>query len=83
MSAAWLRQNKRLFIIVTICIAIAANFWLGSRVPSLGDKATLGGDLILQDPLGFEAVYPIDPGDALAPRIFYTTVNCYRPTARE
>jgi uncharacterized membrane protein YraQ (UPF0718 family) len=75
MPATWLRQNKRLFIIVTICIAIAANFWVGSRVPSLGDKATLGGDLILQDPLGFEAVYPIDPGDDLAPRIFYTTVN--------
>ncbi len=74
-SATWLQQNKRLFMIVTICVAIAANFWAGSRVPSLGDKATLGGDLILQDPLGFEAVYPIDPADALTTRIFYTTVN--------
>ena len=47
----WLQQNKRLLIISAICIALALNFWAGSRVPSLNDKATLGGDLILEDPL--------------------------------
>ncbi len=74
-SATWLQQNKRLVIITTICLAIAVNFWAGSRVPSLGDKAILGGDLILQDPLGFEAVYPVDVGDPVLTRIFYTTIN--------
>lgn len=71
----WLQQNKRLIIITTICIAIAINFWAGSRIPSLNDKATLGGDLILEDPLGFEAAYPVDPGDPLHERIYYTTLN--------
>jgi uncharacterized membrane protein YraQ (UPF0718 family) len=74
-SFNWLQQNKRLVIITTICLAIAVNFWAGSRVPSLGDKTTLGGDLILQDPLGFEALFPVDVGDPVTTRIFYTTVN--------
>jgi hypothetical protein len=75
ISANWLQQNKRLIIITAVCIAIAANFWAGSRVPSLNDKASLGGDLVLEDPLGFEAAYPVDPGDPLIERIFFTTVN--------
>jgi len=74
-SAIWLQQNKRLLIIVAICVALATNFWAGSRVPSLNDKASLGGALILEDPLGFEAAYPIDPGDPLVERVFYTTIN--------
>lgn len=44
-------------------------------MPSLNDKASLGGALILEDPLGFEAAYPVDPGDPLLEKIFYTTVN--------
>jgi uncharacterized membrane protein YraQ (UPF0718 family) len=75
ISTNWLQQNKRLIIITAVCIAIAANFWAGSRVPSLNDKASLGGDLVLEDPLGFEAAYPVDPGDPLMERIFFTTVN--------
>ena len=70
-----LQQNKRLIIISAICLALALNFWAGSRVPSLNDKATLGGDLILEDPLGFEAAYPVDPGDPIMERIYYTTIN--------
>ena len=73
--ASWLQQNKRLIIIAAVCIAIAINFWAGSRIPSLNDKATLGGDLILEDPLGFEAAYPVDPGDPVLERIYYTTIN--------
>ena len=75
ISANWLQQNKRLVIITAVCIALAANFWAGSRVPSLNDKASLGGDLVLEDPLGFEAAYPVDPGDPLMERILFTTVN--------
>ena len=75
ISANWLQQNKRLIIITAVCIALAANFWAGSRVPSLNDKASLGGDLVLEDPLGFEAAYPVDPGDPLMERILFTTVN--------
>ena len=75
ISAKWLQKNKRLIIISAICITITASFWAGSRVPSLNDKASLGGDLVLEDPLGFEAAYPVDPGDPLMEQIFYTTVN--------
>jgi len=71
----WLQQNKRLFLITAICIALATHFWAGSRVPSLNDKASLGGALILEDPLGFEAAYPVDPGDPVLDKIYYTTVN--------
>ncbi len=74
-TSNWLQHNKRLFIITVICIALAANFWAGSRVPSLNDKASLGGALILEDPLGFEAAYPVDPGDPVLEKIYYTTVN--------
>ena len=75
LSINWLQQNKRLIIITVICTALAINFWAGSRVPSLNDKATLGGALILEDPLGFEAAYPVDPGDPVLERIYYTTIN--------
>lgn len=71
----WVQQNKRLIMIVAFCMALAVNFWAGSRVPSLSDKASLGGALILEDPLGFEAVYPIDPSDPIMDKIFFTTVN--------
>jgi len=74
-SSNWLLGNKRLFIIIAFSLALAINFWAGSRVPSLSDKASLGGALILEDPLGFEAVYPIDVNDPVLEKIFFTTVN--------
>lgn len=74
-SVSWVQQNKRLFMMATFCVALAINFWAGSRVPSLSDKASLGGALILEDPLGFEAVYPIDPSDPVLEKIFFTTIN--------
>jgi len=74
-SENWIQQNKRLIIITAICIALAANFWSGSRIPSLNDKAELGGELILEDPLGFEAAYPVDQGDPIIEKVYYTSIN--------
>ena len=74
-SVNWVQQNKRLFIITAFSVALAINFWAGSRIPSLSDKASLGGALILEDPLGFEAAYPIDPNDPVLEKVLFTTVN--------
>jgi len=74
-SVNWVQQNKRLLMMAVFCVTLAINFWAGSRVPSLSDKASLGGALILEDPLGFEAAYPIDPSDPVLEKVFFTTIN--------
>jgi uncharacterized membrane protein YraQ (UPF0718 family) len=68
-------SNRRLVLVCLITAMIAVVFWSGSRVPTLSDKATLGGDLILEDPLSFDAEFPIDIEDPVLNKIFFTTVN--------
>ena len=56
-------------------LAIAFNFWSGSRYPALNDKATMGGETRLEDSLSFEVLLEIQEGDPVAKRISYSTVN--------
>ena len=68
-------SQKRLVIISILMLAIAFNFWSGSRYPALNDKATMGGETRLEDSLSFEVLLEIQEGDSVAKRIAYSTVN--------
>lgn len=70
-----LRLNKRIFFVFLIIVVAAVTFWSGSRYPSLDQKALMGGNAALEDPLSFEASIQIQPDDGPMQRIAYTTIN--------
>lgn len=67
--------NKRVMFVLTMIVITAVTFWTGSRYPSLDQKAIMGGNATLEDPLSFEATIQIQPDDGPAVRIAYTTIN--------
>ncbi|WP_417498122.1 FG-GAP-like repeat-containing protein [Maricaulis sp.] len=68
-------HSRRLIFAALLITALAYMFWTGSRYPSLDEKAMMGGAIQLEDPLGFEAVLPIERGLSVMERIAYSTVN--------
>lgn len=70
-----LKHNKRALLVLLVIVAVAVNFWSGSRYPSLEEKAIMGGSAQLEDPLSFEASIQIQPGDSTSKRIVLTTIN--------
>jgi len=66
---------KRLAMSMSLLVLIAIIFWTQSRFPDLDDKALMGGGIMLEDLLSFEASIPINPADPIVKRIFYTTYN--------
>jgi len=69
------KVNKRIVLAIVLIIALAANFWTGSRYPSLNDKAIMGGEAQLEDPLSFESLLPVEPSDPALKKIVYVTIN--------
>lgn len=69
------QYSKRLLLSFLLLIIIALLFWSQSRIPALNDKAMMGGSILLQDPLSFEAEYPVNPSDPAWKRIATTSVN--------
>lgn len=69
-----LNANKRMLLAVLITLVIGMNFWIGSRYPSLNEKAYMGGEMQL-DALGFDVVIEVSKDDPLYFRIAATTVN--------
>lgn len=69
-----LNANKRMLLAVAITLAVAMNFWIGSRYPNLNEKAYMGGEMQL-DALGFDVVVEVSKDDPLYFRIAATTVN--------
>lgn len=69
------RQSYRLLFAAALIIVLAILFWTGSRYPSLDEKAMMGGMIHLEDPLSFEAIFPISPDMSVLERIFYSTLN--------
>jgi len=65
----------RLAIASAIVIVLAYLFWTGSRYPALDEKAMMSGAIQLEDPLGFEAKFPLTEGMTLLERMFYSTLN--------
>ncbi|MEM7194387.1 MAG: FG-GAP-like repeat-containing protein [Pseudomonadota bacterium] len=74
LRTEWL-QDKRIVLSVVVLITIASFFWFGSRYPDLGEKASMGGGVVLEDPLGFEALISIHPADPWIKRVIFTTIN--------
>ena len=58
-----------------LVLVLAVLFWSGSRYPSLDEKAMMSGALVLEDPLSFEAVIPVDPNAGFERRVMVSTVN--------
>jgi len=67
--------HKRLTILILFLGVTAMLFWSGSRYPSLDEKAIMGGQAALEDPITFEATLQAQPSDGVRTRIFYSTVN--------
>lgn len=67
--------KKRILIVSVLMAALLAQFWLGSRYPSIDEKAAMAGEVVMEDVLSFEAAFPIDPTDPLWKRIGYSTLN--------
>jgi uncharacterized membrane protein YraQ (UPF0718 family) len=68
-------QWKRLVAAALVMATLAAFFWTTSRYPSLDEKAMMSGAIQLEDPLGFEALIPLDPEAGVVERIGVSTVN--------
>ena len=68
-------HKKRIAILLTLIAALLAYFWLGSRYPSIDEKAAMAGEFVLEDVLSFEAAFEIDPADPAWKRIGLSTLN--------
>ncbi len=65
----------RFALAATIVVILAYLFWTGSRYPALDEKAMMSGAIQLEDPLGFEAKFPLTEDMTLWDRMFYSTLN--------
>jgi hypothetical protein len=65
----------RLALSLGLVVLIAALFWGESRYPSLNNKALMSGSIQLEDPMSFEALFPVYDSMPLWQKIVYTTIN--------
>ncbi|MGH0032347.1 MAG: FG-GAP-like repeat-containing protein [Myxococcota bacterium] len=70
-----LLRDRRALLAALLCLGIAVTFWSGSRYPNLNEKASMGGGVVLEDPLGFEALAQVDELDPPLVRVAQTTLN--------
>jgi uncharacterized membrane protein YraQ (UPF0718 family) len=68
-------RDKRFLLAATLLVGIVVLFWAGSRYPQLSEKAAMGGDLGLDDPLAFDALLPVEGDDPFVQRVVSSTVN--------
>lgn len=75
MAAFSIPLIKRIVFLGLVIATLAVAFWSSSRYPQLNEKALMGGDAKLEDPLSFDAIVQLQEGDPLAKRIAYSTLN--------
>ena len=68
-------SRKRIIAVALLLMVTAGLFWSGSRYPSLDEKAIMGGQAALEDPISFEATLQAQPSDGVGTRIAYSTIN--------
>lgn len=68
-------HRKRFVLALLILGTLAYLFWTGSRYPALSEKAMMSGAIQLEDPLSFEAKYPLTAAMGTLERIGYSTLN--------
>lgn len=66
---------KRAIFAILLVAVLAVVFWTQSRYPALNEKAVMSGAIQLEDPISFEAVYPVTRDMPLYERIVKSTVN--------
>ncbi|MGV6811856.1 MAG: FG-GAP-like repeat-containing protein [Brevirhabdus sp.] len=69
------QRGKRLFFVLVLIGLISALFWTQSRYPALDEKATMSGAIQLEDPISFEAVFPVTPDMPMWQRVGFSTLN--------
>ena len=67
--------RTRILIGIAVLAGLAIMFWTQSRVPDLNNKAIMGGNLLQEDPLSFEAHFPLSENDGFWRRVMLTSLN--------
>jgi uncharacterized membrane protein YraQ (UPF0718 family) len=70
-----LLRDRRVLLTLALMATLVALFWAGTRYPQLSEKAAMGGDLAMEDPMAFEAVLPVDSDDPFLQRVLFSTAN--------
>jgi uncharacterized membrane protein YraQ (UPF0718 family) len=68
-------DRKKIFLVGLMTALIAVSFWGTSRYPSLDNKATMGGDIRLEDGLSFEVALQVEDDFPAYKKVAYSTVN--------
>ena len=71
------RIPRRVILTGLVIVVTGLSFWSTSRYPQLDEKATMGGDANLEDPLSFDAYVELQASDTTVERIAYTTINWF------
>ncbi|PTW55733.1 uncharacterized membrane protein YraQ (UPF0718 family) [Breoghania corrubedonensis] len=74
--------GKRFVLALLLVAVLAVQFWTQSRYPALNEKAMMSGAIQLEDPLGFEAKFPLSPDDTTVERIAKSTGNWIKTNQR-
>ena len=74
-------SDRRLVLVTLLLAGIAIQFWLGSRIPALNEKALMGGDTQLAA-LGFDTVFAVSEDDSMFISVLYETVNWLKTNQR-
>ncbi|MEI2384543.1 FG-GAP-like repeat-containing protein [Breoghania sp. JC706] len=74
--------GKRFVLALLLVAVLAVQFWTQSRYPALNEKAMMSGAIQLEDPLGFEAKFPLKPDDTMVERIAKSTGNWIKTNQR-
>ncbi len=74
--------GKRFCLALLLVAVLAVQFWTQSRYPALNEKAMMSGAIQLEDPLGFEAKFPLSPDDTMGERIAKSTGNWIKTNQR-
>ncbi|MEO0774640.1 MAG: FG-GAP-like repeat-containing protein, partial [Pseudomonadota bacterium] len=76
MNSFVIKPYEKRFVLALLMIGVLALlFWTGSRYPSLDEKAMMSGAIQLEDPLSFEALFPLTDDMSMLERMFWTTLN--------
>lgn len=65
----------RFALSLLVLLVLAVLFWTGSRYPALNEKAMMSGAIQLEDPLSFEAKFPLTDEMTVPEQIGYSTLN--------
>lgn len=69
-------QFRLRFVLAALFLTVLAlYFWTGSRYPALNEKAMMSGAIQLEDPLSFEAKFPLTEAMGTLEKIWYSTLN--------